>query len=210
MTETIRIHDKFRNDAIACLVQLVRDESAPAASRASAATKILEYSVGRPVQAKAITVADIGAMTEEQRQELLHALVNHYLPGGVEALIKEAVDTALTQQTTQPKPLPFIRKAPTPSTSNNAARSPENAPSRAPTLCSSGEAELGVQEPLKASSGRAGKKPPPPNNIVPLHPEYAGTGHIHPSVLARSRLTSEQLQAHYANPDLTDPTVWRK
>jgi hypothetical protein len=112
VTTTIRINDRFRNDAIACLVQLCRDEQAPSAARATAATKLLEYAVGRPVQAKAITIADVDAMSEEQRQELLHALLTHYqtaLPDEFQAALTEAVDAALAQQAEQAKPNRFTR-----------------------------------------------------------------------------------------------------
>jgi hypothetical protein len=116
-TTTIRINDRFRNDAIACLVQLVRDEGAPAASRAQAATKLLEYSVGRPVSAKPISVADIEAMSEETRQQLLHALLVHYrtaLPDEFQALLTAAVNEALVQQATTTAIPRFTRRAPLP------------------------------------------------------------------------------------------------
>ena len=81
----------YRLDAAAVLVQIAKDESVPAAARASAAEKILAYSDGRPVTAKPMTVADIAAMSPDLRSELLYALLTHYdavLPGRFQALMK--------------------------------------------------------------------------------------------------------------------------
>jgi hypothetical protein len=92
---TITISDRFRDDAVACLVQIVRDEGAPAAARASAARDLLAYNAGRPGQSRPIKAADLGRLSEDERQELFHALVTHYFPGGIQALLRESVDQAL-------------------------------------------------------------------------------------------------------------------
>src|SRR5215831_9971086 len=97
MTSEMTISDRFRDDAIACLVQLVRDESASSAARASAARDILNWSVGRPQQAKQISVADLAEMTPEQRHQLLQALLTHYCPDGFQAILKQSVDEALAR-----------------------------------------------------------------------------------------------------------------
>jgi hypothetical protein len=102
---TITITDRFRDDAVACLVQIVRDENASPAARAQAARDILAYSDGRPQAARQITVADIGRMTEAQRHELLHALLTHYLPeGALQDLLRQSVDDAVRQLPPPPTP----------------------------------------------------------------------------------------------------------
>jgi hypothetical protein len=102
---TITITDRFRDDAVACLVQIVRDENASPAARAQAARDILEYSDGRPQAAKQITVADIGRMTDQQRRELLHALLTHYLPeGALQDLLRQSVDDAVKLLPAPPTP----------------------------------------------------------------------------------------------------------
>jgi hypothetical protein len=170
---TIRINDRFRNDAIACLVQLVRDESAPAASRAQAATKLLEYSVGRPVSAKPITMADIEAMSEETRQQLLHALLVHYrtaLPGEFQALLTAAVNEALVQQATitanslAVKVPPFTRRAPIPALPSQQplVKPPAaavHAEGHVPSMQHSGEADLPHETALKSISENAAEPP---------------------------------------------------
>jgi hypothetical protein len=87
---------RYRQEAAAALITVIRDDTAPASARTAAAERILAYSDGRPQAAKQITVADIGRMTEEQRQELLRALLTHYLPNGaLEDLLKQSVDEAI-------------------------------------------------------------------------------------------------------------------
>src|SRR5215831_19846568 len=88
---------RFRLEAAATLVAVCRDESAPASARAVAAKDILSYSDGKPGQAKPVTVADVAAMSDDQRQELLNALLNHYTPGGSEALLRDACNEAVRQ-----------------------------------------------------------------------------------------------------------------
>ena len=117
----------YRLEAAAVLVQIAKDESAPAASRVASAERILAYSDGKPSQARSLTVADVGQMTPELRRELLHALLVHYqteLPSQFQALIKASVDEALAQQTKKvsaslrepkaalPRPNRFTRRAP--------------------------------------------------------------------------------------------------
>jgi len=66
---TITITDRFRDDAVACLVQIVRDENASPAARAQAARDILAYSDGRPAQAQPIKAADLGRLSDAERQD---------------------------------------------------------------------------------------------------------------------------------------------
>jgi len=95
---------RYRLEAAAALVQIVRDERAPPQARAAAAEKILLYSDGRPGAAQPIRVADLELMSDEQRMQLLEALVNHYTPNGFKLLVQQAVDHALAQQPRLPRP----------------------------------------------------------------------------------------------------------
>jgi hypothetical protein len=99
--EVTSIARRYRREAAATLVTVCRDEDAPASARAQAATKLLEYADGRPVAAKQVTVTDVAAMTDEQRQELLHALLTHYeteMPGQFKAMMTEAFSEAMARQ----------------------------------------------------------------------------------------------------------------
>jgi hypothetical protein len=98
-----KISERFQQDAVAALVQ-IRDEQASDNARAQAASKLLEYGIGRPPQAKPITVADLSSMTEQQRVELLSALLQHFeteMPGSFKALMVEAYKEAIA---TPPRP----------------------------------------------------------------------------------------------------------
>lgn len=70
---------------------------APYNARVQAARDILSYSHGKPGQARPIAVTDIAAMSEEQRQELLYALLNHYMPSGFQSLLEQACNEAVEQ-----------------------------------------------------------------------------------------------------------------
>ena len=102
---TITITDRFRDDAVACLVQIVRDENASPAARAQAARDILAYSDGRPAHAQPIKAADLGRLSDAERQELLHALLTHYLPpGALEEMLRESVTEAVKLLPPPPTP----------------------------------------------------------------------------------------------------------
>jgi uncharacterized protein (UPF0147 family) len=104
----------YRLEAAAVLVQIARDETAPANARAAAAEKILAYSDGRPGASKAITVADLDLMSDEQRNELLNALLTKYeteMPGQFKALMEEAYLSAL-KRLDAPKPKIGFRRGP--------------------------------------------------------------------------------------------------
>src|SRR5207302_9478835 len=91
--EITKLSRRFRLESIATLISVCRDERAPATARAQAATKLLEYSDGRPGQARQVTVADLAAMTAEQRHELFSALVTYYetdMPGFLKQVMEEA------------------------------------------------------------------------------------------------------------------------
>jgi hypothetical protein len=116
--ELIGFARRHRTEAAASLVAVIRDSTATASSRTQAATKLLEYADGRPGQAKAITVADLGSMTDEQRMELLQALLTHYLPeGALQAMLRESVTEAVKLLPAPPTPKFGFRRgtdAPTP------------------------------------------------------------------------------------------------
>jgi hypothetical protein len=125
ITEFARNH---RLDVAAVLVQIAQDASAPAAARASAAERILAYSDGKPSQARQLSVADLATMPDTLKEELLHALLGHYLPSGFQALLKQACNDAVAQfaakQASLPKPQPknrFTRQSPAPATEPPAA-----------------------------------------------------------------------------------------
>jgi hypothetical protein len=81
------------------LLLAMREPEAPGTpARVAAATKMLELSNGRPGQAKPITVADLPSMTQEQRKELLAALLFQYeteMPGQFKQLLQEITDQAM-------------------------------------------------------------------------------------------------------------------
>src|SRR5215469_6126703 len=93
--EVRKLARRYRPESIATLIAVCRDERAPASARVSAASKLLEYSDGKPGQAKPVTVADVAAMSDEQRQQLLDALLGHYAPGGFRALLAQSCDEAV-------------------------------------------------------------------------------------------------------------------
>src|SRR5215471_9909193 len=66
--EVTKLARRYRPESLATLISVCRDERAPASARVSAASKLLEYSDGKPGQAKPVTVADVAAMSDEQRQ----------------------------------------------------------------------------------------------------------------------------------------------
>jgi hypothetical protein len=92
---------RYRHEAVATLIAVQRDPRAPASARAQAATKLLEYADGRPSQARQITVADLPSMTDDQRKELLAALLFQYeteMPGAFKAMLEEATREMLEEQ----------------------------------------------------------------------------------------------------------------
>src|SRR6266478_3759310 len=101
----------YRLEAAAVLVQIAKDESAPPQARAAAAEKILAYSDGRPGAARSITVADLELMDDEQRQDLLHALLTRYeleMPGQFKQMMEQAYVAAMQRMAT-PRPNRFTR-----------------------------------------------------------------------------------------------------
>ena len=110
--EVVSLARRYRREAVASLVTVLRDESAPASARAQASAKLLEYSDGKPGQARQISVADLQSMPDDLRQQLLEALLNHYQPDGyrlfVEQTMQQCIDDAMAQASL-PKPNRFKR-----------------------------------------------------------------------------------------------------
>jgi hypothetical protein len=95
--EVVSLARRYRKEAVASLVTVLRDESAPASARAQASAKLLEYSDGKPSQARQITVADLASMPDALREDLLNALLSHYMPSGHQALLRQACEDAVKQ-----------------------------------------------------------------------------------------------------------------
>jgi hypothetical protein len=173
---------KVSRESIATLIAVSRDPHAPASARAQCATKLLEIGHGRPAFAKAMTVADLSAMTPELRQQLFEALWCHFeveLPAQFRAMI---VDQAMALHQAhlaalpkpQPKPKPknrFTRQAPEPPADKGGAaaiRSDLSAKSVAP----GGDMPETARPPLSAppsgggGDGRVIRPNNAPSNIV--------------------------------------------
>jgi hypothetical protein len=119
--EVVTLARRYRKEALASLVTVLRDEHAPASARAAASAKLLEYSDGKPGMARQLTVADIGNMPDDLRQQLLEALLTYYMPGGFQALLKAACDDAVAKFAARKAALPrprMTRRAPVPPASN--------------------------------------------------------------------------------------------
>jgi len=95
--EVRKLARRYRPESIATLIAVCRNERAPASARASAASKLSEYSDGKPGQAKQVTVTDVAAMSDEERQQLLDVLLGHYAHGGFRTLLAMACDEAVRQ-----------------------------------------------------------------------------------------------------------------
>ena len=107
--EVVSLARRFRKEALASLVTVLRDEHSPASAKTAAAQQILAYSDGKPGPSKPLTVADIGQMTPDLRSELLYALLTHFqveLPLQFQQMMRAAVDDALALQAALPAPKP--------------------------------------------------------------------------------------------------------
>jgi hypothetical protein len=108
-----RFAQKFRLEAAAALVQIIRDESASPNARANAAEKLINYSDGRPGAPRPIMVEDLKGMTDAARMSLLKALGTFYTPTEFKTLIGEAVDAAMeAERERPPPPVKMVRRAP--------------------------------------------------------------------------------------------------
>src|SRR4051794_3439851 len=98
--EVARLAKRYRIEAAGTLIAVCRNERAPASARAQAAAKLLEYSDGRPGQSRQVTVTDLAQMTDDQREELFHALLHRYqveFPDFFVDLVDTAVKKAVEQ-----------------------------------------------------------------------------------------------------------------
>src|SRR2546423_231434 len=108
------IPSRHRIEALALLAVAVRDERAPLNIRITAARELLQ----RSEATRSVSVADISAMTPEQRQDLFSALVSFYeedAPGLLKEILEAAVEEALRRQASQPRRIGFRRGDRTPS-----------------------------------------------------------------------------------------------
>jgi hypothetical protein len=163
--ELIRIARRYRKESIATLITICRDEHSSSASRAAAASKLLEYSDGKPGQSRTIAVADLATMSDDLRQQLLEALLNHYQPNGyllfVQETMRQCIDDAMAQASLPaPKKCRFKRG---PGAAPHIPRWP--APT-APSISHEQQAELGPE--AYAATAEA-----PP---APAGPVFRGAG----------------------------------
>src|SRR5678815_2311276 len=89
----------FQIEAAAVLVAILRDSNASPSSRTAAAERILHFAVGRPGTGAPIKVDDLERMSNQQRWDLLKALVSYYAPSEFTELVQQSVDAAVEQQT---------------------------------------------------------------------------------------------------------------
>jgi hypothetical protein len=170
--EVVTIARRYKVEAAATLVTVCRDEHAPASARAQAATKLLEYAEGRPAQSRQIAVADIGAMSDQERLALLRALLVHFdreQPGFLRQLMADAyIDAA--QQLGLPKPNRFTRGTP-------------------PTLIAQPESRQSVRSSLKNTNSHSGVRErgdaheghaPAVVGDAPEVPRHRATGDVQP------------------------------
>jgi hypothetical protein len=102
--EVVSLARRYRKEALASLVTVLRDERAPASARAAASAKLLEYSDGKPSQSRQLTVADLGSMPDDLRMQLLEALTNYYVPDGFKRMLAQACEDAVALAHALPKP----------------------------------------------------------------------------------------------------------
>jgi hypothetical protein len=77
-----RIARRYREDALLCLVQIVKDEKAAPAARASAARDLLHYSDGRPTNAAPVTAASLDDLTDDECAAIYYELTIRYMEHG--------------------------------------------------------------------------------------------------------------------------------
>ncbi len=185
-----RFAQKHKFVGAAALVQIIRDEDASPNARAQAAQQILAYSDGRRGPTKQVTLADVEAMTDEQRQNLLDALLTRHeteMPGQFKQLMIEAYTEALAQQqAVLPKPNKFTRGEPTPKSPHipqpepAIAKKPLAGPIAAPAVRSHARV-------VQATAGEAVEPAlplPHGHNVVPM---ARGTHPIIPNARVRTR-----------------------
>jgi hypothetical protein len=91
--DAVQVARRYRTEAIACLVATIRNERAPASARANAAGRLLEYADDK---AEPIKVADLHAVTDDEREELFVALLqdcnftSEYFASGMKLAVKAA------------------------------------------------------------------------------------------------------------------------
>jgi hypothetical protein len=203
-TTLTQFAQSYRMDAAAVLVQIAKDEEAPAHARAQAAKEILAYSDGRPGASKPITVADFDQMTPEQLHEMFHQLLRYltqYYPGLVSQWFDAYAD--VSQRLGLPKPNRFTRGTPQPRPAHVPVPPIARNPDPHPAIARARMREEQVLEPIKLPEPPMPEpvEPTPPDNVLPFGMRFenpilgnnpvsdnapAPSGGVHPSVLARS------------------------
>jgi|SRR6516165_7696637 hypothetical protein len=192
----IQFARRYREEAAAALLTIIRDDNAPAHARASAAEKILGYSDGRPGQSQPIKVADLDKLSPDERNQLFRALLTYYqddLPD-LKAMVQEVVSQAQKLiQAPQRKPNPFRRGAVagaiTPPSSSVQAPPPPASP---PAAAMPPESQVDVPAPpsLPPSNGRIGDIPidQNPTQFIKANGYSNGNGHAAPGDKDMKRL----------------------
>jgi hypothetical protein len=165
---------RSRTAAMGLLAVAVEDDAAPLPARISAARELLI----RSETTRKVTRADLEAMSDGDRFDLLRLLTEVLVPGGFTAAIKQAVDEAV-KQFEQPKPVGFVRR----STPSSLARGSKL---DAPTISGSSIEERGKAatmhkhvpvpaagahaQPISAATAEAEPPPPEPSPFDKWNP----------------------------------------
>jgi hypothetical protein len=177
VADLARLARHYRHQTIATLVTITRDTTAPASARAMAARTLMEYSDGRPSQARQPTVADLATMPDDQKMQLLVALVNDHTPNGFMALLQQSVDEAIALDEVQPRlprPNRFTRGTPAPRLAHHPQRQtpPVNAMNGDPATIAADHAPAHSAHAQHAgqfqSAPQLPEPEPAPSNVVPF------------------------------------------
>lgn len=219
---------RYRRESVATLIAVCRDERAPASARATAASKLLEYSDGRPGQSRPIGVSDLQVMTPQQRSDLWEALIHYHvddMPGGLQQLMHDAyeeectkaVAAAIRQHIHGGRTAIFgFKRGDTAHQHIRTQSVPSSLPLGHPLTRytppqSTHERAL---EPAAGDLPDEASLPPPtsppptppqPDNVVPIR--QTNTGNVHPSVLERSAMSPAELRAY--DHAFDEPYPWR-
>jgi hypothetical protein len=173
--EVAAVARRYRRAALATLITVARNERAPASARAQAASRLLEYSDGKPAQARPPVIADLATMPLEQRMQLWNELTFSFnaeegLPAELQRMLNEAYEYAVQRQAERqgarrdpnapdlgsdepgavlPRPNRYTRGNPEPPSPHRLQREPiirpGGAPLSAPLAASLGNPDRGAQ-----------------------------------------------------------------
>jgi hypothetical protein len=164
---TVQMARRYRAEAVCLLVATIRNERAPASARSAAAAKLLELG-GVPTEP--IRVADLGALDEDELEDLFVALLSHY---GV-ALKSFAREVRLLHRTVEAQlELKRMkeRQRPLPHRTSSKSAPPSPGPAETPSAPASdaGNPEYALPGPrprTQATSERAPDAAPAPPPLV--------------------------------------------